>query len=330
MVPSPSNRIFARLPNLVLGISGLGLVLVAGLAGCDRGLASGMATSPQAAPPVAKAGEIVLSYGSQEARLRQGLTVAMTVTGDGAVDVRATLVGTLKLAPAGVSRLRVMAQVEELQSFSALGEGFDTKKTEADHREQIEGSKFESFIDFLGVVEEREKNEPAESSGEGSEEADSEIDPASISLVQLLGAPVLPKRALKLGETVVLARQQETRAVFGRLEVPMELDYSYTLVALRTVEGHKVATVDVLVEGGGAAEIKGNQRSFFVSTLEETELRLVFDLTEKMPVSLKGYQASEVTVEFGGQEKRFEQNLEIESTYTVVDANGGADSIATP
>lgn len=321
--------------------------LALGLGACDKGGGEEVeAPGGGGGVPTAKKGQTVLAYASTPFQLEEHLKASLTVSGAAKVNLEADVKGTIDVKPEGTEHLFVTATVVEVNAFSAVGEGFDTDKTEDQYKEEIKGGKALSITDLLGdadkdktdaipenakkIAEAEARREEARQEAEDSEAAkaeDGEDKPAEgeeeevqrddgpIPVADFLGLPNLPKIGLELGKPVKLERQAEDRHLFGALEVPVEIDYTYTLKSIEEVDGKKLATVDILVESGGAQDIDANGQTAFVSTLEETDLTLVFDMIEKVPVSVQGYQASEITIEFGGNEQRFEQNMDIDKTY---------------
>jgi hypothetical protein len=339
-----ASRVAAVLFSLSLGV---------GAFACDKeGAEEVEAPGGGGGVPTAKKGQTVLSYAVKPFKLEEHLKAGLTVGGDAKIDLKADVVGIVDVKPEGTDHLFVTATVSQVNAFTAVGEGFDPDKTEDQYKEEIKGGKALSVTDLLGdddkektdaipenakkiaeaqarrdeaekKAEEKEaaekegKEAPAEGEGEGEgEEEGPKREAGPIPVAEFLGLPNLPKIGLELGKQVKLERQAEDRHLFGMLEVPVEVDYSYTLQSIEEVDGKKLATVDILIESGGAEDIDANGQTAFVSTLEETDITLVFDMTAQLPVSVKGYQASEISIEFGGNEQKIEQNMDIDSTYT--------------
>jgi hypothetical protein len=129
----------------------------------------------------------------------------------------------------------------------------------------------------------------------------------------LFNLPDLPRIDLVEGEKITLPTQTVDRQTLVGM-VPVELDESWTL---RKIDANRIAEIDVSSEASGASQISGGGGSANVSVFEEASYTLLFNLDTKLPVSITGYNQSELQLDIEGQSETLtvEQNSDISATY---------------
>lgn len=227
--------------------------------------------------------------------------------GQGAAKIAAK--SLIEAAPMG-GGLKVHGTVQELVTYEGSGQmdpEFMKKQAEENGGEAIdivgELGKAESWfvMDLKG-----EKDDDASAALAENADAEDDLD------FGLFGVPDLPAIDLKPGEKVELPTKEDTRlSPLG--EIPVEVDETWVL---RGVEG-TVAELDLSIEAGGATTVSGGGGEALVSLNEESAFTIFFDLDKRVPVSISGYSASEMSIDAGGQTFDLATNSEIEATYAV-------------
>ncbi len=312
-------------PLTILALTlGLGLAAPA----CDKGTDStnkpgdgGKAAGTDGAAATAEGGEDYV-YAAEGFSLDATMKIKFEISsseGAGVAEMAAR--SRIDATPAGEGKLEIHGKVLELTNYTGTGQmdpEFMKKQAEAngqpvtDIREELSKSESWLVIDLKGELDEAATKALAQNQGEDQSQD-----------FGLFNLPDLPKVDLVEGEKVKLPTREDKRQFpFG--ELPVEVDETWTL---RKVEGG-VAEFDVTAEGSGATEISGGQGSAMISTLEESSFTVLFNLETKLPVSIKGYSASETSIDAGGQNITFSINNDIEGSYAPASGDAPAPAPA--
>lgn len=303
------------LPRLARGLAFAAAVLVLPL-GCDKG---GASTDPGAGDGTAKGKDsktqgVEFSYADQ-----------FTLDGQIAVDVTnespegqgaATIVAKVRLdaAPAQ-GKTKLHGKVVELVDYAGSG------SLDAEFVKQQMAKAGTVDFDLAAALRSSEEWMIVDSRGELDEEATKALtenpkDPTmGASDFGLFNLPDLPPVALEVGKAHVLPTEEKDESMFGQ-SVPMEIDRTWTLVSLAEVEGRQVATLDVVSESSGAAELQGQGGGGMLAIGQESHFVIKFDVEAKIPISLEGDSMFELSFEGGGQSVTVSNQSKLAALYT--------------
>lgn len=127
----------------------------------------------------------------------------------------------------------------------------------------------------------------------------------------IFSLPDLPSVDLTAGEKVEIPTEQDERMTAVG-PIPVEVDTTWVLRA----QNGDIAELDVTIEASGAVELQG---SIPVSMLEESSYTITFDVAKRVPVSVSGYGASELSIDTPQGTQKLATNSEITGAFSPAD-----------
>lgn len=300
-------------PRLALlrTLSIVGLTLVCGLAGCEKGDKG--TTDPGTAGDKgdSKGAGIEFAY-APSFKLNGDIAVMIefsTAQGSGNAEIAAK---TLIEGSDEGGKLKVHGKVLELSGYKGSGSldpEFMKKQAEAqgqpamDIVAELGKSESWSVLDRTGEADEAATEAlPENATPDGA--------PMDFGLFNLPNLPTVP---LEVGKPVKLEREDE-RELEGMGTVPVEIEENWTLVKIDETGGKKIAEIKATSEASGATEVGGGQGT--LSLFDSSEYTILFDMTTQLPVSLTGNNTTEISIDAGGQSFSLASGSEITATYT--------------
>lgn len=260
-----------------------------------------------------KAGELRLSY-KPGAKLKESGKLTIQLSGSQAGDLTVDLVGTLDITDSGNDTLKVAYKVDEVRDVSYSGVFKPTPKegeTPKDPKEALLSSSGARIIDLVGnpdkdATKALPENKKPEGEGEGQGS-----DGASDSVGEFLGLPELPEVGLKLGEPVT--REKEDTQDLGGLKIPMDIESIYTLIKIDESSGKRLAEISIETEGSGAIEFPNGGGLLSIDQI--SEVNLIFNLDDQLPVSL---HVEQTTAFSAGSQGGGETQVKIDATFEAI------------
>ncbi len=264
---------------------------------------------PAAESDAPKADELRLSY-KPGAKLKESGKLTIQLSGSQAGDLTVDLVGTLDITDSGNDTLKVAYKVDEVRDVSFSGVFKPTTKegeTPKDPKEALLSSHGARIIDLVGNPDKDatkalpENKKPEGEAGDG----------ASDSIGEFLGLPELPEVGLKLGEPVT--REKEDTQDLGGLKIPMDIESIYTLVKIDESSGKRLAEIAIETEGSGAIEFPNGGGLLSIDQI--SEVNLIFNLDDQLPVSV---HVEQTTAFSAGSQGGGETQVKIDATFEVI------------
>lgn len=276
-MPRPRRLLRLSSALALLGALGLGAVTA-----CKKSADSADPTSSGGA--TAAQGGVVLRYKSAPVKLKESLTVSFAASGNGqSGEMKADITGLLDISAASPDKLKVAFSILEVRQFDLLGsmkpEAKDGKPA-PDLKAKLQAATGARVVDLLGDADKAAtKALPENAKKEGAKPEEDDMS----SFGSFLGLPPeLPKDGLAEGKPLKISKE-DNENVFG-LEIPMEIETTYTLVKIDSSSGKRVAEIKIESESSGAKEMSQGGKSIMLALDVTSESTVHFNLDDQLPV----------------------------------------------
>jgi hypothetical protein len=277
--------------------------------GCKKGsdpggeAPGGAAGAGGAAAPASD--EISVRYKPGAAKLKESGKLTLKISGGQSGGANVDIVGTLDVSDAGGDKLKVAYKIDEVNDVSFTGVlQSKPKEGEApkDPKAELLKASGARLVDLRG-----EADEDASKALPENKKPEGEGGGMAGELGEFLGLPELPETNLKIGAPVT--KERETEEDLGGMKIPIDEESTYTLVKIDDSSGKRLAEIKIEKEGSGAMELP--QGGGLLSIDQVSEMTLIFDLDDQLPVSLH----IEQTTAFSAGPQGGETQINIDATY---------------